>query len=306
MRAVKVTVNRMSIFCLVATGLLPLRRPSSNRAVRLRGGGVADSTTPAARAEEGTAYAVLQVERTAPAEDIKKAYRQAALRWHPDKFRERDDIARAEEKLKDINWAYSILSDPVKRHMHDFRDVEATVQKRVDRVSQAMQESNLSLPVAVQVAVELLSTGCAVLLSEAFSLGRLRRPGTILVIMLSIVSIFASALLVFWQPELFVPLRLLPLMSWLWEVLLPATLSSAYGLSCGGSVVAIAVLTSQLHRRVLLSVLRNEEMTKRVCKRLSTLVWAALATCVLADKLGLHGYAWGLGRQGPIQRFLRR
>lgn len=61
-------------------------------------------------------YATLGVDRTASAEEIKKAYRKLALRYHPDK---NPGNKEAEEKFKQINEAYAVLSDPEKRAHYD-------------------------------------------------------------------------------------------------------------------------------------------------------------------------------------------
>jgi molecular chaperone DnaJ len=61
-------------------------------------------------------YEVLGVARGAGADEIKKAYRQLALRYHPD--RNPGDKA-AEEKFKEANEAYSVLSDAQKREQYD-------------------------------------------------------------------------------------------------------------------------------------------------------------------------------------------
>ncbi len=61
-------------------------------------------------------YQVLGVSRDASAEDIKRSYRQCALKYHPD--RNRDD-AEAEEKFKEAAEAYEVLSDPEKRQRYD-------------------------------------------------------------------------------------------------------------------------------------------------------------------------------------------
>ncbi len=61
-------------------------------------------------------YKILGVDRNASAEEIKKAYRQLALKYHPD--RNPGDKA-AEEKFKEINEAYQVLSDPEKRAKYD-------------------------------------------------------------------------------------------------------------------------------------------------------------------------------------------
>mmetsp|Transcript_45446 Transcript_45446/g.83142 ORF Transcript_45446/g.83142 Transcript_45446/m.83142 type:complete len:233 (+) Transcript_45446:78-776(+) len=62
-------------------------------------------------------YAVLEVARDASDADIKKAYRKAALRWHPDK--NPDDKENAERMFKLVAEAYDVLSDPRKRSLYD-------------------------------------------------------------------------------------------------------------------------------------------------------------------------------------------
>jgi len=62
-------------------------------------------------------YKILGCEQTATADDIKKAYRKLALRWHPDK--NPDNLKTAEQKFKDISEAYSVLSDVDKRKRYD-------------------------------------------------------------------------------------------------------------------------------------------------------------------------------------------
>ena len=62
-------------------------------------------------------YEVLAVERTASADEIKSAYRKAALKWHPD--RNPENKSSAEEKFRESTEAYSVLSDPQKRAAYD-------------------------------------------------------------------------------------------------------------------------------------------------------------------------------------------
>jgi len=60
-------------------------------------------------------YDVLGVPREASQEEIKRAYRQLARKYHPDVSTETD----AEERFKEVNAAYEALSDPEKRSMYD-------------------------------------------------------------------------------------------------------------------------------------------------------------------------------------------
>jgi curved DNA-binding protein len=61
-------------------------------------------------------YKILGVDRNASAEDIKRAYRKLAMQFHPDR---NPGDKRAEERFKDINEAYQVLSDPQKRSRYD-------------------------------------------------------------------------------------------------------------------------------------------------------------------------------------------
>jgi molecular chaperone DnaJ len=61
-------------------------------------------------------YAILGLSRDASEQDIKQAYRKMSKEWHPDKHK---GEKAAEEKFKEINKAYELLSDPQKRKMYD-------------------------------------------------------------------------------------------------------------------------------------------------------------------------------------------
>lgn len=60
-------------------------------------------------------YDILGVSKSATAADIKSAYRKLALKWHPDRNKEKD----AHEKFKEINEAYEVLSNPEKKAKFD-------------------------------------------------------------------------------------------------------------------------------------------------------------------------------------------
>lgn len=61
-------------------------------------------------------YKILGVERKASEEDIRKAYRDLAKQYHPDR---NPDNKQAEERFKEINEAYQVLSDSTKRQHYD-------------------------------------------------------------------------------------------------------------------------------------------------------------------------------------------
>lgn len=61
-------------------------------------------------------YDTLEISRTATAEEIKKAYRKQALKFHPDR---NPGDSEAEKKFKEISEAYEVLSDDKKRQIYD-------------------------------------------------------------------------------------------------------------------------------------------------------------------------------------------
>ncbi|MGC8586298.1 MAG: molecular chaperone DnaJ [Candidatus Micrarchaeia archaeon] len=70
-------------------------------------------------------YSILGVSKDASIDDIKRAYRELALKYHPDRNKNPD----AEEKFKEINEAYAVLSDPEKRKQYDMFGPEGFSQR---------------------------------------------------------------------------------------------------------------------------------------------------------------------------------
>lgn len=66
---------------------------------------------------KGLFYDVLEVSETATQEEIKKAYRKLALKWHPDK--NPNSKEEAEKKFKELSEAYGVLSNKELRKMYD-------------------------------------------------------------------------------------------------------------------------------------------------------------------------------------------
>ena len=62
-------------------------------------------------------YEILGVPKDASEDQIRRAYKKLAIKWHPDKHE--NDKREAEEKFKEISEAYSVLSDPKKKNEYD-------------------------------------------------------------------------------------------------------------------------------------------------------------------------------------------
>ena len=62
-------------------------------------------------------YQILGVGKGASDDEIKKAYRKEALKWHPDRNQDKKELA--EKKFKEVAEAYEVLSDKQKRQIYD-------------------------------------------------------------------------------------------------------------------------------------------------------------------------------------------
>lgn len=105
----------------VAAQLLPCQAPRAchERDVRIwvHGGSLGQGRSFASAAGAEGPYKVLEVDRNASPEEIKKAYRKQALKWHPDKNPECRE--EAEERFGAVADAYETLSNPEKKRQFD-------------------------------------------------------------------------------------------------------------------------------------------------------------------------------------------
>lgn len=69
-------------------------------------------------------YGILEIDKSCSYDEVKKAYRKLALRYHPDKCHSPE----AQEKFIDIQNSYQILSDPIKRKQYDTLDLSEKME----------------------------------------------------------------------------------------------------------------------------------------------------------------------------------
>ncbi|VDN55689.1 unnamed protein product [Dracunculus medinensis] len=79
--------------------------------------GSSDDTNRHSRTKRTALYDILGLTKKATDDEIKRAYRRLALKYHPDKNLEGDP--EKTEKFKEINYANAILSNPTKRKVYD-------------------------------------------------------------------------------------------------------------------------------------------------------------------------------------------
>ncbi|HVT83206.1 MAG TPA: J domain-containing protein, partial [Phycisphaerae bacterium] len=130
-------------------------------------------------------YEVLEIARGSSGEEIKKAYRKAALKYHPDK---NPGNAEAETRFKECAEAYEVLSDPQKKarydqygheglrgqSMHDFSHMDVNSiedlfsaffggmggQRRGGGGGQPGRQRGHDLQTQVQISLQEVATGC--------------------------------------------------------------------------------------------------------------------------------------------------
>ena len=89
-------------------------------------------------------YEKIDVPQEADVKAIKKAYRKLVLKWHPDK--NPDDREGAEERIRELNAAYEILSNPAKREAYDAQLKAATLQASGWQPSSQGPAPRMSIP----------------------------------------------------------------------------------------------------------------------------------------------------------------
>jgi hypothetical protein len=119
-------------------------------------------------------YSILRVSRSADIRTIKRSYRLLVQRYHPDI----NPDPQAAELIKEINEAYDVLSDPVKKQEYDFRLINPSYQRpvyqetphrdpRYRRPSRPVKKENRQLELMknyVHLAVKVSWVGCFVCL----------------------------------------------------------------------------------------------------------------------------------------------
>merc|ERR1712008_374 len=108
-------------------------------------------------------YELLGVPSIASQLEIKKAYRERAAEWHPDKKGHLDEEAKknAESMFKRIGEAYEVLTDPQKKELYDKGyDLEG-IDEQIELKSAALKAVEEGSAVGEGVAVDLVFKFCA-------------------------------------------------------------------------------------------------------------------------------------------------
>lgn len=139
--------------------------------------------------QEPDHYAILQVDPRAEREVIEAAYRRLAVKYHPD----RDPSPGATDRMKMINAAYEILSDPEKRRSYDLRRGVFSGW----RVNVPPRESHQQSPFSRFLPMLLLSLGLTVISQAA----RFGGPRLVLMVVLLFLLIWGLWMLRKWWKD---------------------------------------------------------------------------------------------------------
>jgi len=85
-------------------------------------------------------YKLLGISKNADQEEIKKAYKEQALKWHPDKNKDKNAL----NNFRNISEAYQILSDPIKREEYDKSKINININNNKPRTNYRFQMSKQS------------------------------------------------------------------------------------------------------------------------------------------------------------------
>jgi DnaJ-class molecular chaperone len=86
-----------------------------------------------------TLYDTLSIPENATADEIKRAYRKAVMRWHPDRNVGQEHAARA--AFLDVRHAYAILSDPAQRQVYDAVFAEEMQRQEAQRLREEQKQA---------------------------------------------------------------------------------------------------------------------------------------------------------------------
>ncbi len=100
-------------------------------------------------AHETTLYSVLRIPENASSDDIKQAFRKLVKLWHPDLHP--DDMS-AEKRMQEINEAYTVLSDPIKKQKYDDTLSQKRAALRAKEEEQARKEARAKAAAAAAAA----------------------------------------------------------------------------------------------------------------------------------------------------------
>lgn len=106
-------------------------------------------------------YDLLGVKKDADANTLKKAWHKLSLKYHPDRLSEKEKISLG-DKMKEINEAYDVLSDPQKRQIYDRFGKKGLNERTGEDPMSAHQERNDVVPpiqIALRVDLDGLYTG---------------------------------------------------------------------------------------------------------------------------------------------------